>query len=754
MLRSKDAAEEGKTLQDKLKDQIPLSICPLLCIVSFSFPFLVSGASMRENLVFKLGTLAIIGCFAAAYVFGYWLIAPRNDDGVEVSLGGWRPGIGDHDGSHLYYCGRAFNLPGSDGFCGIHNGPQCPSCERYSASPRHDRVKFYVREMKPKLRITRWLSPMICLAFCFVLWGAPEKDLACSSECWGPMIPSLAAYYLPPRNTSASESLESDLMYVSVFLPVLKPIQILPQIGQPIDDRLSRTMYFGVEMGGILVVTAMILEIARFLCKGRRRFDGNSNNLNAPLVSNARLSQRQSPHRALWWYKVTFVMYYIAYQVSLWVLMDYGVANGFMNLTTGIDWELWVPFVAAVAMVALVTGISWYLKKAGDDFENPAPKLAMVMTPWLGNEPHIMKDHIAQALCFAAAHCQDDDALRTVGLVLGYMSIAATFFPLLFYFTDPTVFDSLRASHWPIPESPAPGPGLQGHGQRERIQYNCNGVAIMAVMPDKYLRALMGEAPHTLLHIVFAYFFGGGAFIVAAIFFSVSKIIMIPLGRSILKSRIPAHGCTEINLEMFLRSCRDNLNWDSSDDAIQRARKYKWVNVIACLEEVIPDLDFHSDRVLLNALGKAASVDDGTQIDPAAGRYISVLRILRHNLGVRDEKWAAITVDWVKDGILSHGHLSLLEEIDKMIGQKASAKYINEVLDMDARGSLPGETVRALENASRKLGLGTGNQREDNPDTGEIFAAIALHASRVQIVVWLWCFALPVFAFGCGCHFA
>lgn len=54
-----------------------------------------------------------------------------NDEGAKVAPGR------DASCCHLFYCGRhigARQLPGSDGFCGPSNGPQCQSCTRYSDS--------------------------------------------------------------------------------------------------------------------------------------------------------------------------------------------------------------------------------------------------------------------------------------------------------------------------------------------------------------------------------------------------------------------------------------------------------------------------------------------------------------------------------------------------------------------------------------------------------------------------------------------
>jgi len=63
------------------------------------------------------------------------------------------------------------------------------------------------------------------------------------------------------------------------------------------------------------------------------------------------------------------------------------------------------------------------------------------------------------------------------------------------------------------------------------------GVLIGAVTHEKEVRALYAEMPHTVLHILFAFFFGGSAFIYGAIILSVVKILAIPVIRGTLKKR-------------------------------------------------------------------------------------------------------------------------------------------------------------------------------------------------------------------------
>ncbi len=62
-----------------------------------------------------------------------------NDEGNPVKLSP------DPAHAHKYYCGQKRPIPGSDGRCGPTNGPQCPSCVRFTgvtrkSQPEHDSV--------------------------------------------------------------------------------------------------------------------------------------------------------------------------------------------------------------------------------------------------------------------------------------------------------------------------------------------------------------------------------------------------------------------------------------------------------------------------------------------------------------------------------------------------------------------------------------------------------------------------------------
>jgi hypothetical protein len=53
-----------------------------------------------------------------------------NDEGNPVERGVDRHGEGTGS-TRLYYCGKQREIPGTDGYCGTHNGNQCQSCVRF-----------------------------------------------------------------------------------------------------------------------------------------------------------------------------------------------------------------------------------------------------------------------------------------------------------------------------------------------------------------------------------------------------------------------------------------------------------------------------------------------------------------------------------------------------------------------------------------------------------------------------------------------
>eukprot|EP00416_Gambierdiscus_australes_P017701 CAMPEP_0171060340 /NCGR_PEP_ID=MMETSP0766_2-20121228/3770_1 /TAXON_ID=439317 /ORGANISM="Gambierdiscus australes, Strain CAWD 149" /LENGTH=570 /DNA_ID=CAMNT_0011515905 /DNA_START=1 /DNA_END=1713 /DNA_ORIENTATION=- len=562
-------------------------------------------------------------------------------------------------------------------------------------------------------------------------------------------------------HTSQSARWRSVLLRISMFFPFFTPSQVLPHVGETIYDRVPRTLYFCTEMGLLLLVAILLLETARFLCSLPCRRSISSLELQSPLSSTSLSSNTSRPARIRGLaYSAAFVLYYILYQSFLWVLMDYGVANGLMNLTTGIAWELWLPFVEIIAITCLATGIPWYLMQVGRACEHPAPQVGMLVAPWLGNDPHIFKDHIAQALCFATAHCHTG-ALRAIALLLGGLSIAATFLPLAFFFVDSTGFKSLRAAHWPIPEAPAPGPDPTYRSRRERLFFKANGVGVSAVTPDKYVRAVLGEAPHTALHLTFAYFFGGGTFILAAIGLSTLKVFLIPVGRLLLKGTIPKYGCSEVNLQKFLDCC-ESLGWKNSDEAILMATRYRWGDALASLKVYVPDLESllatrgdeeetseGSGPPLLNKLLQAAVAAGGMHpengdADPAMG----ILRTLRFRLGVCDPTWSVILINLVSAGA-PPSYLAFLTEIDGISGSKNSIDYIQELL----RHDIPEHVKTALKAYLGSLRLNCYPERSavlDGSAEAKVYAMIHLHARRVIIVTYLMCLVLPVLSYGCA----
>jgi len=580
-------------LSNRVFLQIPLLLLPLLlgCVLARSF--WESSSHLYEDVRFKLCVTAVLLATAIAYVAGAWASHPCNDEGADVARG--TVGVAQR----FYYCARALPIPGTDGVCGPNNGPQCASCLKFQQNKARWPFLPHMFALHPALKLGQWVAPCACMALFFVLWASPERDMNCGTEAWGPMVPWIGDLYLPTPGSKGDHRLLGDLLGLSMVNPVFWPPRLLlPTMNHKIPpyDRFVRTEYFVTDMFFLTAATCALLEGVRWLCQGKAR---DASTMKALLLDpeshkHGGLRERKTmaerePSAAERVYIGAFVAWYLIYQVVLYMLMDFGVSHGLMNLTTGIAWELWVPFVEFVLLTALCTGIPRYVLHLGAGHEHPSPLLLMQLVPWLGNELHIMKDHIATALCFAAAHCSDGP-LRFVGLLLGYLSIASTVFPIVLLLADKASFTALRSSHWPIAEAAFVVP--QTGTKEEKFWKQAVQTAISATTHDKYVRAIAGEVPHATLHVVFAFFFGGGLFIMSAIIMSAVKILAIPIGRKYLRMVIPNRGCTEVALLKFLSSAGGLLDWQGSGiDPIAAAFKHGWWEVLADLQDLCPELN-------------------------------------------------------------------------------------------------------------------------------------------------------------------
>ena len=126
-----------------------------------------------------------------------------NDDGVSVKLGGhWGSGF---DGSHLYFCGRNLGrdaIPDSDGQCGPTAGPQCASCKRFQARSKSPAAWYSEGEARRKEE--KWLEAIAAFQNCVAL---DAND----SEAWY----ELGCAYFGQNGDWCEDMIEPCLLYTS-----------------------------------------------------------------------------------------------------------------------------------------------------------------------------------------------------------------------------------------------------------------------------------------------------------------------------------------------------------------------------------------------------------------------------------------------------------------------------------------------------------------------------------------------------------
>ena len=263
-----------------------------------------------------------------------------------------------------------------------------------------------------------------------------------------PYDPQIASLYAP--NGIKPNDLRP-IVWVVCFLP-WRPTSILPTMDKDISAGYltERWHYFIAEIFMLCAVVGAILEVAAFIVNRVQRKPGGE--LSEPLLFE--VQNRTRPSRPLW-YALSFAMWYVVYQIGLYIAMDIVVMCGMISLETGPDWELWAIFIEAICATHLAVGLATYVVHRDRKHDHPSTMLATCLLPVLGNEIHIFKDHVAGALCFAVAHCSSGD-LRTAGVVMGYLSLVSTFIPLALLCADPTARSGLPTAHWPIAEAAPP----------------------------------------------------------------------------------------------------------------------------------------------------------------------------------------------------------------------------------------------------------------------------------------------------------
>mmetsp|Transcript_70724 Transcript_70724/g.229079 ORF Transcript_70724/g.229079 Transcript_70724/m.229079 type:complete len:659 (+) Transcript_70724:61-2037(+) len=443
-----------------------------------------------------------------------------------------------------------------------------------------------------------WLVPLLCLIVAHFALGAPEEgDVVCDESNWSPMVPLVAQLYMPFLGDGLAirrklMDLFGPLMYLN-FLGRALPKQRMPTMARVLSpEELHERLWFFIPN----MVMAVVLDLA-FLeaCKA---FSDRYPTIRAKAVSCWRaLRERREPEPAVEGkndlvtplvrpdapakpsekpqqeegkgegeeedvpslrrekkvrrsYAVAFVVFYVFYQTMLYVWVDTMVAGGLMNFNSGIPWEEWcIALLFELTTHAVVT-VCVYAARPGAPYQSPTFLVFPVLLPWIGNAVHIFKDHTTQGLSFAMGHCATG-SLRYVGVVLGLLGFAATIHPLVPLLRSEECREGLRMSHWPVAE--AGPPSGSGGDAWAAAKAKAMSSMICACTAEKRVRAIHGEVPHTVLHMIFVFFFGGSHFIFFSIFISVLKILSIPVFRDII---IPTYildwGCSADSARKYL----------------------------------------------------------------------------------------------------------------------------------------------------------------------------------------------------------
>lgn len=427
-----------------------------------------------------------------------------------------------------------------------------------------------------------YLVPLVLLVLInrLVLGAIWEEDLTCNANRWLPMVPFIAQAYLPWLGTG--DEIRNTLL--SHFKPIMllnifdraEPGRLVPALDEPHMTPLQSSIRREFFVPNFLAVTALVilgLEVFHLMChKGPKIWQfvrssckkdgGGSDSKKQPLLGKvlahapvkdtqatdtvsrddveiideddggSTLKDRTSFDKKKLCYFVAFGIYYCLYQAFLYVWVDIMVAGGLMNLKTGLAWEMWSFVLLFELIIATAQAVVRYLSDFGVKQQSPAMLVLPGLMPVMGNAVHVLKDHVSTGLCFTMARCSDG-TLSRVGYILGYASFVATVVPIVTLLVRPHCREGLRAAHWQIAEAlPSQTPFSKkekGIATPEGRKQVCMDQIIGSCTEEKRVRALWGEVPHTALHILFVFFYGGSPFMYFGILLSAIKVFSIPV---------------------------------------------------------------------------------------------------------------------------------------------------------------------------------------------------------------------------------
>jgi len=98
---------------------------------------------------------------------------------------------------------------------------------------------------------------------------------------------------------------------------------------------------------------------------------------------------------------------------------------------------------------------------------------------------------------------------------------------------------------------------------------------ISACTEEKRVRALYGEIPHTLIHIIFIFFYGGSAFLYFGVVLSLVKVLSIPLLFTFaIEPNIESWTCSKTSAAKFL------VSGGSQDKVYRMALRNHWYGLL------------------------------------------------------------------------------------------------------------------------------------------------------------------------------
>ncbi len=393
----------------------------------------------------------------------------------------------------------------------------------------------------------------------------------CSPTTWHSMLPWLADHTYKsavPTQRTAQVWLQTHLPSMPSMPMLSVPKHLLPTMAHPPSGTVlqHRQIYYLAMMGLTCGITALLCELAwwpRELAEQKKKKTEAASHtetpapgelqhrlLEVPDTGEDRKHDAEVPatNRMAFITRITgplprqrdinFFLYYVGLHVVLFVMIDVTLMRGWLNPTTMLDWEIWFVWILWVCATQLVSALVTYVLQHRPH-QHPSFMLPALLMPVLGNELHVMLDHVKVALFLQASFCVPDDVehwrYKLVLWLLAYVTLAWLYLHLPFLFMDERVRQGLRAGHWPIVEAASPG----GEAVTGEHSFGCCGkplrlspaVDAMAAgtTPDKLRRAVLAELPLCTFTVTYTLFAGSSTATWIMIAVATLKVASIPV---------------------------------------------------------------------------------------------------------------------------------------------------------------------------------------------------------------------------------